>query len=54
LNNFQRPVVEVYHVENQKTVNIGKVVAPFKCCSLELNIFDSNNDHKFDVHGDCK
>ena len=32
---------------------IGKIVAPFKCCDVELEIFDSSNKLKYYINGSC-
>ena len=50
---FNRPEVHVNLVENGRTEYLGKVVDPFKCCSMEVDTSDHENEKKFRIHGSC-
>ena len=47
--------MEVYFTEGGKEQGdyLGKIVNPFKWCNAELQVFDSKNDLKYIIMGDC-
>lgn len=44
--------MEVHLVEGGQHVYLGKIVSPFKCCDLQIDIHDESH-HRFDVAGSC-
>lgn len=50
---FCRPEMAVTITEAGADKYIGKVRAPFKCCDLELEIYDSSDRIKYYINGSC-
>ena len=50
---FNRPEIRVTLVENGKSEYLGKIVDPFTICSMQLDIFDQNEQIKYKIDGSC-
>ncbi|KAL4505487.1 hypothetical protein ABPG72_002549 [Tetrahymena utriculariae] len=50
---YNRPVLNVYYVENGSKVLFGYIKNPFQCCLLGCEIYDANNQLKFVIKGKC-
>jgi len=51
---FNRPEISINYVENDQTLNLGKIVYPcaLPCC-LDLNVMDAQGTQRFKIHGEC-
>lgn len=49
---LERPVMKVYSIEMGKEKYIGKIVNPFSCCEIILQLYNENNNLDFIVKGD--
>jgi hypothetical protein len=45
--------LSVHLTENGKNQYLGKIVHPFVCCELVLQIFDSKDNLKYNMTGEC-
>ena len=45
--------MKVHLVECDQNILLGKVVNPFGCCELKLNIFNASNDLRYTIVGSC-
>jgi len=48
-----RPEIRVSYVENGQNQYLGKVVNPWTCCDIELEVFDSANQLVYKIDGNC-
>lgn len=48
-----RPEISVTYVEDGKSEYLGKVVNPWTCCDIELEIFDKDNNKVYTIDGNC-
>ena len=44
--------MEVFYTENNSEKYLGKVNWPFNCCSMELDVFNEQNAHIYNIYGD--
>eukprot|EP00828_Plagiopyla_frontata_P040904 TRINITY_DN5673_c0_g1_i4.p1 TRINITY_DN5673_c0_g1~~TRINITY_DN5673_c0_g1_i4.p1 ORF type:complete len:366 (-),score=59.20 TRINITY_DN5673_c0_g1_i4:42-1139(-) len=49
---LNRPNMEVFLTENNQDTYLGKVNWPFNCCSMELEVFDAQKTHIYNIYGD--
>eukprot|EP00825_Cyclidium_porcatum_P016629 TRINITY_DN19584_c0_g1_i1.p1 TRINITY_DN19584_c0_g1~~TRINITY_DN19584_c0_g1_i1.p1 ORF type:complete len:396 (-),score=30.47 TRINITY_DN19584_c0_g1_i1:367-1554(-) len=49
---FERPIMEVSTVEQGVEKYIGKIINPFSCCDLILEIYNKDNNLDYTVKGD--
>jgi hypothetical protein len=50
---FNRPEMEVRHVENNSDERLGKIVQPFFCCNKGLSVHDKSDTHIYTVVASC-
>lgn len=50
---FNRSEVLLNLVEGGRTDYLGKIMNPWNCCNMELNVYDKNNIHKYNIKGKC-
>jgi len=50
---FNRPEITVSCVEDGKDTYIGKVVNPWTCCNVQLDVYDAANVLKYKIEASC-
>lgn len=50
---LNRPELTVTYVEDGKSEYVGKIVDPFNCCNIILNVFDKEGNVKYVIDGSC-
>jgi hypothetical protein len=50
---FNRPEMEIIHVENGANERLGKVTEPWYCCDRGIKVFDANDQFTYEVVGGC-
>jgi len=50
---LDRPVLSVTHNEAGQNSVIGKIINPYQCCDLKVNIYDANDNLKYTIAGSC-
>lgn len=50
---LNRPEMVVSLVEGGQSVKLGKVVNPWQCCDLKMEVYDANDSLRYIIKGDC-
>lgn len=48
---LDRPIMDVYSIEQGQEKYIGKITNPFSCCEMKLDIYNQNNNLEYKVRG---